>query len=175
MTNRINNQQIMYLISGLCFFVNHLLFLLSTELVHEAIALGQSLSDMTNYCISSCLHMTMHYFFFIKTTLTAFSNNSTENDPDGFRWYMYDGVSEYCFTFCTIMTISRQKGTQSREDAPILSKDFKCFFYSAKYNRTVRSISSNSLEHCRCTTSMTNIQPGRDSRTCRVSSHSWLE
>ena len=68
--------------------------------------------------------ITLHRFF-IKTTLTEFGNTSTGTDPDGFRWYMYAGVSE--LFFYTILTILGQKENRSREYALRVSNDFNVF------------------------------------------------
>ena len=66
--------------------------------------------------------------------------------------------------FCTIMAISQQKETGSRDCSLLLSNDFQGFFIvHSTIDTTAHSRPFNSLKHCICTTSMTNIRPSRDS------------
>ena len=62
--------------------------------------------------------------------------------------------------FYTIGAITRQKKAQCRDYAPLLSNDskgsFKCI---GTIESTKPSRHLNSLEHCICTTSMTNTRP----------------
>ena len=76
-------------------------------------------------------------------------------------------VSEWILfyvAFCTIMAISRQKEARSRDYAPLLFRMTSRVLYSAQYHRqhcSVHSMPLNSLEHCLCTATMTNIRPDR--------------
>ena len=72
--------------------------------------------------------------------------------------------SEYCnyLAFCTIMAILRQKKARSRNYALLLFQMTSRVLYSAQYHRQ-HSMPLLSLEHCICTTTMTNIRPDRDS------------
>ena len=67
--------------------------------------------------------------------------------------------------FLQIEAISRQKEARSRDYALLLFQMTSRVLYSAQYHRqnSVHSMLLNSLEHCICTTTMTNILPDRDS------------
>ena len=67
--------------------------------------------------------------------------------------------------FCTIMVISRQKETRSRDYALLLFWMTLRVLYSAEYHigSTVHSRPFNSLKHCICTTTTTKILLDRDS------------
>ena len=72
--------------------------------------------------------------------------------------------------FCTIMEISRQKETRSRDYALIFSNNFKVFFIlQSTIDSTAHSRPLNSLEHCICTTLMTNMRHGRNSNPVHLS------
>ena len=60
--------------------------------------------------------------------------------------------------FCTFMAISRQKEARSRDYALLVSNDQGSIYIVTAHSRPL-----NSLGHCTCTTSMTNIRPDRDS------------
>ena len=63
--------------------------------------------------------------------------------------------------FCTTMTISRQKKARRRDYTLLFSNDL--FIVHSTIDNTAHTNPLNSLEHCICTTPMTNIRPGRDS------------
>ena len=73
---------------------------------------------------------------------------------------------------CTIMAISRQKAAWSRNYCPTLIEWLQGFF---KVHSTINTTSHShsrplsSLEHCICTTLMSNIRPGRDSNPVHLS------
>ena len=65
--------------------------------------------------------------------------------------------------FCTIMEKSRQKEAQLRDCGLLLSNDLKWFFIvHSTIDSTIHSRPLYSFAHCICTTSTTNILPGRD-------------
>ena len=59
--------------------------------------------------------------------------------------------------FLHIEAISRQKEARSRVYALLISNDSQC------HRQNCTHMSLNSLEHCICTITMTNIPPDRDS------------
>ena len=62
------------------------------------------------------------------------------------------------------MAILRQKEVRSRDYALLLFRMIQGFFIvHSTIDSTVHSMPFNSLEHCICTTMMTNIRPDRDS------------
>ena len=67
--------------------------------------------------------------------------------------------------FYTIMAISRQKEARSRDSALLLFRMTSRVFFivHSTISSTIHSMPLNSLEHCLCTTTMTNIRPDRDS------------
>ena len=69
--------------------------------------------------------------------------------------------------FCTIMAISRQKETRSR-DYSYFEWLQGFFIVHSTIGSTVHSMPLNSLVHCICTTTMTNIRPGFETGTSRL-------
>ena len=67
--------------------------------------------------------------------------------------------------FCTIMAISRHKEARIRDYALYSYVEWLQGFFIAHsaIGSTVHSRPLNSVEHCICTTTMTNIRPDRDS------------
>ena len=65
---------------------------------------------------------------------------------------------------CTIMAISRQKEAQSRDYALLLFRMTSRVIWPSTIGSTVHSMPLNSLEHCICTATMTNIRIDRDSK-----------
>ena len=67
--------------------------------------------------------------------------------------------------FCTIMAISRHKEARIRDYALYSYFEWLQGFFIAHsaIGSTVHSRPLNSVEHCICTTTMTNIRPDRDS------------
>ena len=67
--------------------------------------------------------------------------------------------------FCTIMAISWQNEARSRVYALLLFRRTSRVLYSAQYHRQhcTHSRPLNSLGHCICTATVTNIRPDRDS------------
>ena len=73
--------------------------------------------------------------------------------------------SEYCFTsLLHIEAISQQKEARSRDYTYSYFELFQGFFLvHSTLDIAVHSMPLNSMEHCICTTMMTNIRPERHS------------
>ena len=79
-------------------------------------------------------------------------------------WIRFDGILPYV-AFCAIMAISQQKEAQNREDALLLFRMTSRTLYSAQYHRQHCTLHAfeQFIEHCICTTTMTNIRSERES------------
>ena len=104
-------------------------------------------------CINLSNRRRQAYIGLTLTTLKYFYIN------DEYEWILL------YVAFCTIMEISRQKEARSRVYMPYsYFKWLQGFFIvHSTIGSTVHSMPLNSLEHCICTTTMTNIHPARDS------------
>ena len=80
--------------------------------------------------------------------------------------YIYIYINEYCFT--SLSAQSWQYCDRKKPEAGTMPYSYfewlrGFFIVQSTIGSTVHSIPLNSLEHCICTTTMTNIRPDRDS------------